>query len=81
MIISSLPPHRMAYVSNQLTVDLRGTGVMAGVRKKPGELTTGCRLILGRQFECVPLPPKGTEMAMNGQQTSSYLTHPTEIPG
>ena len=68
-------------VTKLLTVDLMETAVMAGVQKKPDELTTGCKLISGKQLRCVLLLPRETEMAMNGQQTSSCLTHLTEIPG
>ena len=81
LTISSQPPHGLALVSKLLTVDLMATAVMAGVQKKPHELTTGCRLILGKHFKCALLLPRETEMAMNGQQTSSCLTHLTEIPG
>ena len=54
---------------------------MAGVQKKPIEMTTGCKLISEKQFKFVLLQHRETETAMNGQQTSSCPTHLTEIRG
>ena len=54
---------------------------MAGVQKKLVGMTTGCKLILEKSIKCVALPPRETEMAMNGLQTLSFLTHLMETFG
>lgn len=43
--------------------------------------TIGFRLILARRFNCLLLPPRVTERAMNGLHTSSCLTPLMETRG